>query len=679
MTIRINEALDLCCPREKIILKPGNNLYLGSDTREAQARRDAERANNTGEYRRLRNLASKLVRRDRLLSNLRRVKEDPNAAWQIANEAMGKSKSSGCLSLLKGHTTDLSCAESINQFFITKAEKIRSDLGTDTGPPHVPTPVDTSDLPPDFKLGHSLSKISEEDTLKLIQSLNNKKSLGHDSIPVLALKLGATFLAGPAMMFINSSLINGIVPQVCKLVDVAPLHKKKEKDQMKNYRPVALTTAISKLLEAAFLNQMSPYLDKVLATEQHGYRPGRSVASAVTSATSLMSGAILRKESFAVAMFDFSGAFDSAALPQLLMEARAVGLDESYERWITSWLSDRKQRVRWNFSFSPYLEVKLGLPQGTLTGPCFFNLLTRSLPVAFRTIPEKLSMQTQVKTHCKMFADDVNAIATHRLVSQALKTLSAQSDVFSETARRIGLALNTEKTQLVVHSASTTTSPLSISIAGKEIKAQREGCMLGVSFNDRVSLNLHLNTLIGDMRSRVGLIRRIAANIPSGALLRQIATAIIHGKLASASIALPCRLEETDPVSGPARELQVLQNDMACILTRSKRIDRIPIPVLLKKAEITSVNGLLMQAAGTVAWKASCPVNVLHTEVFSDNMPASTRLRANNLLRPTPPGNTAPLIASAIAIWNSSPELRAAPTLLTAKVIAKKLATTAPI
>ena len=188
---------------------------------------------------------------------------------------------------------------------------------------------------------------------------------------------------------------------------------------MKNYRPVALTTAISKLLESSFLKQTAPYLDIVLAAEQQGYRPGRSVATAVTSATAVMSQAILKKESFAVAMFDFSGAFDSAALPQLLAEARAVGLDESSQRWMTSWLSDRKQRVRWNLSFSSYMEVLLGLPQGTLTGPCFFNLLTRSLPTAFRSAQLSSTLpipRTQVKTQSKLFADDVNALATHRLI-----------------------------------------------------------------------------------------------------------------------------------------------------------------------------------------------------------------------------------------------------------------------
>ena len=178
---------------------------------------------------------------------------------------MWKSKSSGRLPLLKGHITDIACAEAINQFFIGKAERIRADLGTDRGPQHVPTPVNLSQLPPGFMLCHSLCRVSEKETLGLINSLNNKKSLGHDCIPVLALKLGATILAGPATMFTNTSLMNGDVPQTCKLVDIAPLHKKKEKDVVNNYRPVALTTAISKLLESAFLKQTSSYLDKVLA------------------------------------------------------------------------------------------------------------------------------------------------------------------------------------------------------------------------------------------------------------------------------------------------------------------------------------------------------------------------------------------------------------------------------
>ena len=128
-----------------------------------------------------------------------------------------------------------------------------------------------------------------------------------------------------------------------------------------------------------------------------------------------------------------------------------------------------------------------------------------------------------------------------------------------------------------------------------------------------------------------------------------MATAIVHGKLASASMALPCRLEETDSVPGPARELQLLQNEMARILTRSKKIDKIPIPVLLNRAEITSVNGLLVQAAATVAWKAASPTNILHKEIFSDNTPTSGRLLAENLLRPATPGSTAPLVVSAVS------------------------------
>ena len=203
--------------------------------------------------------------------------------------------------------------------------------------------------------------------------------------------------------------------------------------------------------------------------------------------------------------------------------------------------------------------------------------------------------------------------------------------------------------------------------------------MLGVSFDSKLSFKPHLDSLIGDIRSRVGLIRRISANIPSGKLLRQVATAIVHGKLASASMALTCRLEENGPVSGPARELQLLQNEMARILTRSKRTDRISIPVLLGKAGVISVNGLLVQAAATVAWRAASPTNVLHSEVFGNNMPTSSRLLGEGMLRPAPPGSTAPLVASAVAIWNASPELRVAPTLQAAKNIAKKLATTAPI
>ena len=65
-------------------------------------------------------------------------------------------------------------------------------------------------------------------------------------------------------------------------------------------------------------------------------------------------------------------------------------------QWFTSFLSNRKQRVKIGDTFSGYTDVKSGVPQGSCTGPLLFILYVNDLP------DEHLTTNTSV---C-LFADD---------------------------------------------------------------------------------------------------------------------------------------------------------------------------------------------------------------------------------------------------------------------------------
>ena len=90
----ITATLDRVAPlRTCTVRDRGPDLYLTKETRQAMAARDA--AKTKEEYKRLRNAATKLVRRDKLISNLKsldEVRDDPQALWRLADQALGKSK-----------------------------------------------------------------------------------------------------------------------------------------------------------------------------------------------------------------------------------------------------------------------------------------------------------------------------------------------------------------------------------------------------------------------------------------------------------------------------------------------------------------------------------------------------------------------------------------------------------
>jgi len=60
----------------------------------------------------------------------------------------------------------------------------------------------------------------------------------------------------------NKSLATGKVPCEWKLANVTPIHKKGDKAQPGNYRPISLTSVVGKLMETIIRNKVVTYLEE---------------------------------------------------------------------------------------------------------------------------------------------------------------------------------------------------------------------------------------------------------------------------------------------------------------------------------------------------------------------------------------------------------------------------------
>ena len=70
---------------------------------------------------------------------------------------------------------------------------------------------------------------------------------------------------------------------------------------------------------------------------------------------------------------DLSKAFECIVHDLLLAKLRAYGFDYNSLKLINSFLSDRKFRTKISSSYSPYLDLLVGVPQGSILGPLLFN------------------------------------------------------------------------------------------------------------------------------------------------------------------------------------------------------------------------------------------------------------------------------------------------------------------
>ena len=93
---------------------------------------------------------------------------------------------------------------------------------------------------------------------------------------------------------------------------------------------------------------------------------------------------------------DFSKAFDTVSRRKLLHKLTNYGITGNIFQWFSSFLCDRKQRVKIGDVYSSYASVSSGVPQGACTGPLLFILYANGLP----------DSQQGNETMVCLFADD---------------------------------------------------------------------------------------------------------------------------------------------------------------------------------------------------------------------------------------------------------------------------------
>ena len=91
-----------------------------------------------------------------------------------------------------------------------------------------------------------------------------------------------------------------------------PIHKGGSKAIMSNYRPVALTSAICKVMEKILCSAIMSFLmrNNLISPQQHGFVHGRSCQTNVMLCLEKWTEILDEGMSVAVAYFDYAKAFD---------------------------------------------------------------------------------------------------------------------------------------------------------------------------------------------------------------------------------------------------------------------------------------------------------------------------------------------------------------------------------
>ena len=272
----------------------------------------------------------------------------------------------------------------------------------------------------------------------LLKNLKNSKSVSIDGLDNYSVKVSHKQICRPVHHLITLSLMQCKFPTSWRYSKLVPLHKKGSKLDMRNYRPVALLSPISKVLERLVFEQMYRHFhgNKIFHTNLHGYRKYRSTQTALITIYDRWVRSASRGKLSGAVLLDLSAAFDLVDHHLLLQKLKIYGLQKDCLDWLTSYLGGRYQAVWIDHQLSEFLNCDVGVPQGSILGPLLFLLYLNDLP-------EILESQAD------SYADDTTLTATGDSIQEVEEKLTRDGCKVSLWMKSNRLKLNPQKTHLL--------------------------------------------------------------------------------------------------------------------------------------------------------------------------------------------------------------------------------------
>ena len=246
-----------------------------------------------------------------------------------------------------------------------------------TNPPNVPFHL------PEVKLDEFYS-VSEDEVRRIILESSNASSK-LDPIPTSLVKLFCHELTPIIAEIINLSFSEGIVPNHWKITLVLPLLKKFGLDFMfENFRPISNLPFAAKSAEKVTISQLSihsaanaPFPDREY---QSAYRKNHPTETALLKVQNDILLSMDRQEVTLLVLIDLSSAFDTIDHAILLETIeKDFGVTGNALKWLTSYLSERKQTILIKDHESDVFNLQSGVPQGSCLGPVLFILYVAGL------------------------------------------------------------------------------------------------------------------------------------------------------------------------------------------------------------------------------------------------------------------------------------------------------------
>ncbi len=190
---------------------------------------------------------------------------------------------------------------------------------------------------------------------------------------------------------------------------IVPILKKPGLDPSvpKHYRPVSVSTVLSKVMEQCILDDSAGHTFDEL---QFGFIEQRGTNTSICMANDIINYCNANGSAVYTCVLDAEMAFDGIPHSILLMKAINV-IPDTWWRLLHTWYHNSLVQVKWNGKLSEVLNIEKGTRQGGLTSPFLFNLFYQDLVHDLTNIPGGLRINGN--SYCVLvYADDILLLST---------------------------------------------------------------------------------------------------------------------------------------------------------------------------------------------------------------------------------------------------------------------------
>lgn len=389
-----------------------------------------------------------------------------------------------------------------------------------------------------------LKEIRVDEINEQLSKCKNKSAPGEDGLNYVILKKLPEHVLRQVQLLFNVSLRIGYFPSEWKKATIKMVPKPgKDNKEARNWRPISLISCMGKLFERIVTARLSSYLESknLLSSTQSGFRHGRMTTEQIFRLTE-DSASFMKKKGITAALFlDAEAAFDQAWHDAIRYKLHQLGLPQRFVRLLSSFLMERKLRVKVGNVYSEEVEMKAGTPQGSCLSPLLYIILVNDIP---NCEPASLGQ----------FADDIGLWTTAFTFNAAISRLQKAVNEVEGWCRRWRIRLNGAKSQLLlIHRLNTSPcEDLCIQLFNDIVRPSTSARYLGIKVDDKLRFKEHFREVEAKATSRLNLFKLLVKNGVDKKILIKLYKTYVRPLLEYGSISfLPENLSQ----------LQRIQND----------------------------------------------------------------------------------------------------------------------